>query len=175
VAGGLVPGHDRILRIRKPDPKLLEFLSQYHPTVRELMLAVRRIVLGEFPAVSETVNDVSYAVTVGFTFSGRFKEAFCYVVAYSSYVNLGFPQGARLSDPHGRLKGTGNLHRHLRIESQADLADPELFRLIRAAADGVELGSGPGALKPKVTVRESQAKKRRAAVRGARGRRTSPR
>src|ERR1700676_1056749 len=112
------------------------------------MLAVRKIVLTEIPSVSETVNDVSYAVTVGFTFSGRFKEAFCNVVAYSSYVNLGFNRGTELPDPDRRLKGTGKLHRHLRIETQADLHDPELLRLIRMAAHRAEMGGGPVASKP---------------------------
>jgi hypothetical protein len=133
--------------MRKPDPKLLEFLSReflsrYDAKVRDLMLGVRRIVLKEIPSVSETVNDVSYAVTVGFTFSGRFKEAFCYVVAYSSYVNLGFAQGAQLPDPDRRLKGTGKLNRHLRIETLAGLDDPEILRLIRRAADRAEVGGG---------------------------------
>ena len=99
---------DTITRIRKPDPQLLEFLSRYDPKVRELLLAVRQLVLREIPSVSETVNDVSYAVTVGFTFSGRFKEAFCYVVAYSSYVNLGFPRGTELPDSGVPVK-SGNI------------------------------------------------------------------
>ena len=92
------------------------------------MLSVRELVLVEIPSVSETVNDVSYAVTNGFTFSGRVKEVFCYVVAYSSYVNLGFARGAELSDPDRKLQGTGKLHRHLRIETPADLDRPEVRR-----------------------------------------------
>jgi len=123
---------------------------------------VRQIVLREIPSVSETVNDVSYAVTVGFTFSGRFKEVFCYVVAYSSYVNLGFARGAELPDPDRRLKGTGKLHRHIRIEAQADLDDPEVRRLIHLAADRAEIGGGPVAWKPTVVVKESAVRKRRA-------------
>jgi hypothetical protein len=122
---------------------------------------VRRIVLREIPSVSETVNDVSYAVTVGFTFSGRFKEAFCYVVAYSSYVNLGFSRGTELPDPGRRLQGTGKLHRHLRIENQTDLEDPEIRRFIHAAADRAEICGGPVALTPRVVVKKSAAGARR--------------
>ncbi len=99
------------------------------------MLAARAVVLAETPSASETVNDVGYAVTNGFTFSGRFKEAFCYLVVYRDHVNLGFPQGAELPDANGRLKGTGKAHRHVRIASQADLNDPEVRRLIRVAAN----------------------------------------
>jgi hypothetical protein len=155
---------DTIWRIRKPDPQLLEFLLRYDPGVRELLLAVRRIVLREIPSVSETVNDVFYAVTVGFTFSGRVKEVFCYVVAYSTYVNLGFARGAELPDLHRRLKGAGKSHRHLRIQTQADLDDPEVLRFIRLAADRAEISAGPVALKPTVVVKESAARKRRGQI-----------
>lgn len=117
------------------------------------MLGVRAMVLAEIPSSSETVNDVGYAVTNAFTFSGRFKEAFCYAVAYSSYVNLGFPQGAELPDPKSRLQGTGKLHRHIRISTPADLDDSELRRFIRVAADRAEVGGGPVAVKPRVTVK----------------------
>lgn len=99
------------------------------------MLAARTLILAEIPSVSETVTDVGYAVTNAFTFSGRFKEAFCYLVAYRDHVNLGFPQGAELPDPKGRLEGTGKGHRHVRIASPADLDDPEVRRLIRLAAN----------------------------------------
>jgi hypothetical protein len=121
------------------------------------------MVLEEIPSASETVNDVSYAVTVAFTFSGRFKEAFCYVVAYNSYVNLGFTHGAELPDLEGRLRGTGKLHRHIRIASKVDLEDPALRRFIRMAADRAELAGGPVALKPQVVVRGSAKKSGRRA------------
>lgn len=155
----------RIQSIRKPDPKLLEFLSRYDPPVRELMLAVRRIVLRELPSVSETVNDVGYTITNGFTFSGRVKEMFCYVVAYKSYVNVGFARGAELPDPDRRLKGSGKLHRHLRIETQADLNDPALPRFIHLAADRAEFGAGPVRLKPTVVVKGFAGPKRGATKR----------
>ncbi|HEY6394146.1 MAG TPA: DUF1801 domain-containing protein [Candidatus Binataceae bacterium] len=123
------------------------------------MLAVRAVVLTEIPSASETVNDVGYTVTNAFTFSGRFKEAFCYVVAYRGFVNLGFPQGALLADPEGRLKGTGKSHRHLRVETEADVDDPELRRLIHAAADRAAIAGGPVALKPQVKVGAAKRRK----------------
>jgi len=109
-------------------------------------------VLQTIPSASETVNDVGYTITTSFTFSGRFKEAFCYVVGSKDHVNLGFPQGAALPDPNQRLKGTGKMHRHLRIETEADIDNPEFLRLVRVAADRAEIGGGPVALKPQVKV-----------------------
>jgi hypothetical protein len=123
------------------------------------MLGVRQVVLTEIPSVSETVNDVSYAVTNGFTFSGRVKEVFCYVVAYSSYVNLGFACGAELPDPDRKLQGTGKLHRHLRIETLADLDRPEVRQLIHLAADRAMIAGGPVPLKPTVVVKGPAASK----------------
>jgi hypothetical protein len=125
------------------------------------MLGVRLMVLREIPSVSETVNDVSYAVTVGFTFSGRVKEVFCYAVAYRSYVNLGFARGTELPDPNGRLCGTGKLHRHIRIEDRSDLEDAEVRRFVHLAADRAEIIGGSVALTPKVVVKKSAARARR--------------
>jgi hypothetical protein len=113
-------------------------------------------VLREIPSASETVNDVSYTVVNAFTFSGRFKEAFCYVVAASAYVNVGFPQGAQLPDPDGLLKGTGKFHRHFRVTSEADLEHPNLHLFIRLAADRAEVAGGPVVLKPQVKVKGSR-------------------
>jgi hypothetical protein len=125
--------------VKRPPPNLVEFLSRYDSSVLDLALSARRTVLGEVPSAVETVNDVSYAVTNGFTFSGRFKEAFCYVVAYPAHVNLGFNRGTELPDPDGLLTGTGKLNRHVRIGSQADLKSPAVRRLIHAAADQAEV------------------------------------
>lgn len=124
------------------------------------MLAARRMVLTEIPSASETVNDVGYTVTNAFTFSGRFKEAFCYVVAGKATVNIGFPHGTELPDPEKRLTGTGKFHRHVRINSKADLEDPAIHSLIHIAADRATVAGGPVALKPQVVVRPPAVKRR---------------
>lgn len=129
------------------------------------MLAVRRMVLEEIPSASETVNDVGYTVTNAFTFSGRFKDAFCYVVASRASVNLGFPHGTELPDPERRLTGTGKLHRHIRLSSPDDLEDPALRKFIHIAADRAMVAGGPVALKPQVVVRP--ARRGQAPSRGA--------
>lgn len=117
------------------------------------MLAVRKMVLQEIPSASETVNDVGYTVTNAFTFSGRFKEAFCYVVAGKVSVNLGFPRATEMPDPEKRLTGTGKLHRHIRFESKKDLDQPFVRSFIHMAADRAMVAGGPIALKPQVVVR----------------------
>ena len=76
--------------IRQPHPRLLKFLSAYDKRIGQLALALRRMVLKEAPTATEMVWDAYSAVTFGFSYSGRLKEAFIHIASYSSHVNLGF-------------------------------------------------------------------------------------
>src|SRR5204862_89388 len=81
---------DRMDRARPPCAELLDFLKPFDPSVGELALAVRALVLEEAPLASELVYDAYNAVALGYTFTGRLKEGFCHVAVYSRHVNLGF-------------------------------------------------------------------------------------
>jgi hypothetical protein len=48
-------------------------------------------------------------------------------------VNLGFNRGAELADADGVLEGTGKMIRHFPVRTAADLENPDLRRLLRAA------------------------------------------
>ena len=50
------------------------------------------------------------------------------------YVILGIAGGAKLSDPAGLMQGKGKVHRHVKLYSRSDLENPELIKLIAAAA-----------------------------------------
>jgi hypothetical protein len=60
------------------------------------------------------------------------SEAYCYLIAYKSHVNLGFFHGSRLG-ADDLLEGTGRLMRHLKISSLEDLKNPKIGKLIKAA------------------------------------------
>ncbi|MEN9955069.1 MAG: hypothetical protein RLZZ41_733 [Actinomycetota bacterium] len=60
------------------------------------------------------------------------SEAYCYLIAYKSHVNLGFFHGSRLG-ADDILEGTGPLMRHLKITSLEQLDSPKVRRLIKAA------------------------------------------
>jgi hypothetical protein len=60
------------------------------------------------------------------------SEAYCYLIAYTSHVNLGFFHGSRLG-ADDLLEGTGQLMRHLKISSLEDLKNPKIGKLIKAA------------------------------------------
>src|SRR5215510_6438378 len=112
--------------MRQAPEELLEFLAAFAPGISKLFLAARRTVLMAAPEANELVYDAYNAVTSAYTFSGRLKEAFCHVAAYSSHVNLGFNRGAELTDPTGSLLGSGAKIRHVRIITASDLRAPAI-------------------------------------------------
>ena len=60
------------------------------------------------------------------------SEAYCYLIAYKTHVNLGFFHGSRLG-ADDLLEGTGPLMRHLKLSSVDDIGKPVVQRLIKAA------------------------------------------
>jgi hypothetical protein len=60
------------------------------------------------------------------------SEAYCYLIAYKTHVNLGFFHGSRLG-ADDLLEGTGPLMRHLKLSSVEDIGKPAVQRLIKAA------------------------------------------
>jgi hypothetical protein len=60
------------------------------------------------------------------------------------HVNLGFHQGASLSDPEGLLEGEGKQMRHIKIRSLNDLMNPAIRAYIQEACEraGHELVPG---------------------------------
>lgn len=116
-----------------PPPALLDFLKPYDHEIQHLALAVRRFVMEHIPPMTELIVDASNAVAMGFTPSGRFKEAVCHVAVYAHHVNLGFNRGAELVDPDGLLQGTGKAIRHVTIEKADDLQRPQLVGFLAAA------------------------------------------
>lgn len=117
----------------RPPDDLRRFLSAFGADVAALFLATRRAVLAAAPEAHELIYDAYNAVSAAYSFSGRLREAFCHVAAYTGYVNLGFNRGAELPDPSAMLVGSGAHIRHVRLAAAADLRAPALQALLRAA------------------------------------------
>lgn len=58
---------------------------------------------------------------------------FGYVNVFTSHVNVGFFQGAALSDPDRLLQGSGKFMRHVKLRSGSVVHDVALNKLIGAA------------------------------------------
>jgi hypothetical protein len=151
---------------RPPDPQLLGFLAAYDPTIADMALALREIVLEEAPDASESVYQV-YTVAIWFGFSGKMKDMFCYITTSTGHINLGFPRGTSLPDPNRVLEGDGKTMRHIKFKSERDLERPFVRRYIQAAMEQVSSaagGTGKSVVKSSVarrqTPRGKPAKKR---------------
>jgi len=123
--------HDR-QRERARDLTPQELLSAYPGPVRSAAEGLRVLVKQVAPGASETVQPGWKAISYAY---GR---TFCSIMPMSDGVNLAFPEGAELPDPHGLLVGTGKRMRHVRVTVGEEISSPELTALIRAAAERAE-------------------------------------
>ena len=63
----------------------------------------------------------------------KMSEAYAYLMPQKSCVNLGFYQGAVLSDPSALLEGTDKALRHVKLWDQNAVTAPAVQNLILAA------------------------------------------
>jgi len=63
----------------------------------------------------------------------KMSEHYAYIGVQGAYVNLGFYHGTSLSDPQGRLEGTGKQLRHVKVRSVREARGPAIAGLIRQA------------------------------------------
>ena len=131
------------MKRRPPDLRLLSFLSAYDPTISDLALALREIILEEAPDASESIYRV-YTVAIWFGFSGKMKDMFCYVTTHARHINLGFPRGATLPDPNRVLAGEGKAMRHIQFKSMGDLERSFVRRYVQAAIEQVGAAAAAG-------------------------------
>jgi len=76
--------------------------------------------------VRELIHDDQPTACVG-------DVPFGYVDVFTSHVNVGFFQGARLDDPAGLLQGTGKYMRHVKLKPGREPNEARLKELIDAA------------------------------------------
>lgn len=111
-----------------------DLLAQTEPALRPLATRLREVVLEIDPKAVESVRLGDRSATYGVG-ARKMREGYCYVLPYTSWVNLGFYQGVTLPDPEGLLEGTGARLRHVKIRSLEDAQRPALRALIRAALE----------------------------------------
>jgi hypothetical protein len=108
-----------------------QLVDRYPPDVQALARRARALVLELLPKAEESVDSggpyISYGYGPGYT------GVVCYITVNKKGVNLGLAHGADLPDPRGLLEGTGKRHRHVVVERTADLSQPGLKPLVRAA------------------------------------------
>jgi len=146
---------------RPPDQRLLSELATYDPQVANLSLALREVILEEAPDAIESIVK-GYALAIGFSFTGKpLKDGFCHIVAYSTYVNLGFNRGGLLPDPNKVLVGKGKSIRHITIGDLSELERPHIRRYLQAAIEQVSRAQPRPAARSKSNDRSKTSSRRK--------------
>jgi hypothetical protein len=116
-----------------PKKQLDSFLAKYDPKIASLAHSALTKMRKRLPGSLEMVYDNYYALVIGFVPNERPSDAIFSIALYPDHVSLCFLQGAGIPDPHGRLLGSGNVARHVRLESADTLDDPEIVSLVNTA------------------------------------------
>ncbi len=102
--------------------------------VIDLFKDLRAYVLEIYPDSNEILYH-THALTAVFSISEKLSDAFCMLPIYSNHLNVGFNKGTLLNDPHKLLKGTGNLIRHIPVDTAKDYRNKKVQDLIKTAVD----------------------------------------
>ncbi len=115
-------------------PEFLFLLEFKERKIIELFKDLREFVLEIYPGSNELLYH-THALTTVFSISDKLADAFCMLPIYTNHLNLGFNKGTLLSDPHRLLKGTGNLIRHIPVDTPADYRNKKVKDLVKSAVD----------------------------------------
>jgi len=102
--------------------------------VIELFRDLREFILEIYPDSNELLYH-THALTAVFSVSDKLSGAFCMLPIYTNHLNLGFNKGTLLNDPHKLLTGTGNLIRHIPVDTEKDYKNKKVKDLIKTAVD----------------------------------------
>jgi hypothetical protein len=123
-----------MIKDRPIHPDFLFLLEFKEKKLIELFKDLREYILDINPGSNELLYH-THALTAVFSISDKLSDAFCMLPIYTNHLNLGFNKGTLIRDPHQLLQGTGNLIRHVPVETAADYRNKKVKDLIKSAAD----------------------------------------
>jgi hypothetical protein len=103
------------------------YLERKDEKLSEVAHGLRRLMKKAVPGAKETVNPWKLP-----TFESN--GPMCYFSIGTNHVTFGFLRGTFLPDPDQLLEGTGKSLRHVKLRKTEELRNPELKKLILAAA-----------------------------------------
>lgn len=115
------------------EKQLEEFLAKFAPEIERLAKRVRGTMRAKLPGALELVYDNYNALAIGYGPSEKASEAIFSIALYPKWVSLFFLQAKGLKDPAQVLKGSGNVVRHIVLQSEADLELPAVRELMEQA------------------------------------------
>jgi len=145
---------------RSPKAQLDSFLAKFTSGVaadaRRVLVKTRKLV----PGAVELVYDNYNALAIGFGPTDRASEAVLSIAVFPKWVTLCFLQnGPKLRDPKRLLRGSGNVVRHVRLQSPADLDAPDIQALIQDALSRARVRIDPAGRR-RLIIKSVSAKQR---------------
>jgi hypothetical protein len=117
-----------------------ELLAAYDPSIREIALKAREVVLATLPDVIEMIDVPAHMI--GYGYEQTYKGTICAIALHKAHVNLMFGKGTELSDPEGLLEGTGKKARHVKLTTPGDIERAAVVALLNEAAVLTRAGLG---------------------------------
>jgi hypothetical protein len=142
-----------------PKQQLDSFLAKFTPemasSARRALAQMRK----RLPNAIEMVYDNYNALVIGFAPNERPSDAIFSIVLFPRKMALCFLQGAKLPDPHKRLRGSGNVVRNVTLDDLSVLDDPQIRALMNEALLRAKVRMDPKQ-KRKLIIRSISAKQR---------------
>ena len=109
-----------------------QLAKRYPPTVQSLARDARELILDLMGGDAQETIDSSgpYAF---YGYAPGYKGLVCSLILSKTGVKLGIANAATLADPLKLLEGAGKVHKHIPLETPADLKKPGLTPLLKSA------------------------------------------
>jgi hypothetical protein len=118
---------------RIPKEQLDAFIDRFTPEVakmaRKAIAKMRKLTPGSLELVYDNYN----ALAIGFSPTEKAGDGIFSIALFPPHVSLFFLQGAKLPDPTKRLRGSGNVVRHVVLADIAIIDEPDVQTLIDLA------------------------------------------
>ena len=130
-------------------------IGRYSPGVAATARAALKKLRARFPGARQMVYERRQSLPIGFAPAEHGGAVFS-VVLYPRWVRFFFLEGVMIDDPEGRLEGTGNQVRSIRVDERAAILDDPYIRglmaqALKEAGADLKTGSGQVVLKSKIT------------------------
>lgn len=105
------------------DEQLLELLAEKKPEIRDIYLAVHRLIVGTLPDIAYSTDLMDAETGYGARQYGYDGWGMAAVIAYAGWVSLAFFRGTELDDPSGLLEGGGKQIRHVKLRTMREFEE----------------------------------------------------
>ncbi|MDP9205020.1 MAG: DUF1801 domain-containing protein [Gemmatimonadota bacterium] len=143
-----------------PAKQITVFLDKYTPEIVAAAAESRTRLRKQIPGGIEFVYDNYNALVFGYGPSERPSEAVLSLAIMPQWVTLCFLKGAKLSDPKGLLRGTGNIVRNIRLREPEHLEERDVRDLIRQAVAAATPSFPTGGGRQTTVIKSISAKQR---------------